>query len=160
MGVSPEQSKRGEPSLLSDWQHFFRYRPGYSWLFGRQAYTLLIYIPFFIHQYSKVFLLRVVLTHSPVCTDIGDCPDQGAGPFILPWRTSFWFTWSHSNPPKCFWKAFLLSSKSTTYLHVIHKLAKGAPDLIIYIVNEDIQYYFSQYRPLGDIICYWSPLGH
>lgn len=157
-GVSPEQSKRGEPPLLTRCQHIFRYTPGYSWLSGRWAHTLPIYISFFIHQYSLQSLSPQICSPSLYwywrlswsrCKTLHFALED----FIV-------VPWSHSNPPKCLQKASLLSSQSTSYFHVIHKLAKGGPDLIIYKVNEDIKYCFSQYWPLGDITCHWSPLGY
>jgi len=39
----------------------------------------------------------------------------------------------------------------TTQLGVVCKLAEGALDLTVYVIDEDIKQYWSQYRPLRDI---------
>ena len=41
----------------------------------------------------------------------------------------------------------------TTQLGVIHKLAEGALDAIIYVVDEDVEDHRSQDRPLRDTAC-------
>ena len=42
----------------------------------------------------------------------------------------------------------------TTQLGVICKLAEGALNPAIYVIDEDIKQYWSQYGPLKDTICH------
>ena len=48
----------------------------------------------------------------------------------------------------------------TTQLFVVCKPAQGAFDSPVYVIDEDIKQYFSQYRPLWDTTCHWCPSGH
>ncbi|GAB0209612.1 hypothetical protein GRJ2_003426900 [Grus japonensis] len=48
----------------------------------------------------------------------------------------------------------------TTQLGVICKFAEGALSPTIYVIDEDIEQYWSQYRPLRDTTRYWFPFGH
>ncbi|KAK4833081.1 hypothetical protein QYF61_027743 [Mycteria americana] len=48
----------------------------------------------------------------------------------------------------------------TTQLGVICKLAEGALDPTVYVNDEDIKQYWSQYGPLRDTTCHQSPSGH
>ena len=48
----------------------------------------------------------------------------------------------------------------TTQLAVICKLAEGAPDLAVCIIDEDIKQYWSKYGPLRNTTCHWFPSGH
>ncbi|KAK4823973.1 hypothetical protein QYF61_008592 [Mycteria americana] len=48
----------------------------------------------------------------------------------------------------------------TTQLGVICKLAEGALDPTVYVIDEDIKQYWSQYRPLRDITCHQSLSGN
>ncbi|KAK4827038.1 hypothetical protein QYF61_013222 [Mycteria americana] len=45
----------------------------------------------------------------------------------------------------------------TTQLGVVHKLAEGALDPTVYVIDEDIKQYWSQYRSLKDTTCHRSP---
>jgi len=45
----------------------------------------------------------------------------------------------------------------TAQLGLIHKLAEGALDAIIYVIDEDVEEHQSQDRPLRDTTCDWSP---
>jgi len=47
-----------------------------------------------------------------------------------------------------------------TQLGVIGKLAKGALNPAVHITNKDDKQHWSQYRPLRNTTCHWSPLGH
>ncbi|KAK4816205.1 hypothetical protein QYF61_012670 [Mycteria americana] len=47
----------------------------------------------------------------------------------------------------------------TTQLGVICKFAEGALNPTIYVINEEIKYYLSQYEPLRDTTCYWFLFG-
>ena len=47
----------------------------------------------------------------------------------------------------------------TTHIDVICKLAEGALDSIVFVTDEDIKQYWSQYRPLRDTTCHQSPSG-
>jgi len=46
----------------------------------------------------------------------------------------------------------------TTQLGVICRLAEGAVDRNVYVIDEDIKQYWSQYGPLRDTIHHWCPL--
>ena len=46
---------------------------------------------------------------------------------------------------------------STAQLGVVCKLAGGALDFIIYVIDEDVEEHWSQDQPLGDATCGWSP---
>ncbi|PKU40563.1 testosterone 17-beta-dehydrogenase 3-like [Limosa lapponica baueri] len=48
----------------------------------------------------------------------------------------------------------------TTQIGVICKLAEGALDPTVYVIDEDIEQYWSQYRPLRDTTCHQPPSGH
>ncbi|KAK4823539.1 hypothetical protein QYF61_003171 [Mycteria americana] len=47
----------------------------------------------------------------------------------------------------------------TTRLGVVCKLAEGALDPTVYVTDEDIKEYWSQYGPLRDTPCHRSPSG-
>ena len=48
----------------------------------------------------------------------------------------------------------------TIQLGVVCKLAEGALDPTVCVIDEDIKQYWSQYRPLMDTTCHRSPSGH
>jgi len=48
----------------------------------------------------------------------------------------------------------------TTQLGVICKPAEGALDLAVYVIDENIKQYSSQYGPLRDTTCHRHPFGH
>ncbi|PKU35452.1 hypothetical protein llap_14244 [Limosa lapponica baueri] len=48
----------------------------------------------------------------------------------------------------------------TTELGVCIKLAKGALDPTVYVIDEDIKQFWSQYGPLRDTTHYQSPSGY
>ncbi|KAK4805635.1 hypothetical protein QYF61_009861 [Mycteria americana] len=54
----------------------------------------------------------------------------------------------------------LRSVSCTTPFGVICKFAEGALDPTVYVVDEDIKQYWSQYGPLRDTNCHCSPCGH
>ncbi|GAB0197840.1 hypothetical protein GRJ2_002249400 [Grus japonensis] len=47
-----------------------------------------------------------------------------------------------------------------TQLGVVGKLAEGALDPIVHVADKDVKQCRSQYRPLRNATCHWSPLGH
>ena len=51
----------------------------------------------------------------------------------------------------------LLCIKCTTHLGVLHKLAEGALDAIIYVIDEDVEEHHSQDLVLRDTTCDWPP---
>ena len=67
-----------------------------------------------------------------------------------------------SSLSKTLWMASLPSKKisCTTQLGVISKLAGRALNPTIYVINEDIKQYWSQYGPQRDSIIYWFPFRH
>jgi len=48
----------------------------------------------------------------------------------------------------------------TTQLGVTSKLAEGALNPNVHVTNKDIKQCWSQYQPLRNATCHWSPLGH
>ena len=54
----------------------------------------------------------------------------------------------------------LMCVNHTTHLGVICKLAEGALDPTVYVIDTDIKQYWSQYKPLRDNMCHRSPSGH
>ena len=64
-------------------------------------HTLVAHIQPFIYQYPQVLLLRLLSVNPslnpPVCTDIGDCLDSGAGLCTWPW----WTSWGSHGPTPC-----------------------------------------------------------
>ena len=48
----------------------------------------------------------------------------------------------------------------TTQLGVIRKLAEGALDAIVCVIDKDVEEHSSQDRPLENTICDWPPPGH
>ncbi|KAK4813670.1 hypothetical protein QYF61_017637, partial [Mycteria americana] len=48
----------------------------------------------------------------------------------------------------------------TIQLGVVGKLAEGALNPAVHVANKDIKQRQSQYRPLRNATCLWSPLGH
>ncbi|KAK4825071.1 hypothetical protein QYF61_023075, partial [Mycteria americana] len=66
------------------------------------------------------------------------------------------FTWAHfSSLSRSLWMAFRPSGVNrTAQLGVICKLAEGALDPTVYVIDEDIEQHWSQYRSLRDMT--WS----
>ncbi|GAB0196099.1 cAMP-dependent protein kinase inhibitor alpha [Grus japonensis] len=48
----------------------------------------------------------------------------------------------------------------STQLEVVGKLAEGALDPTVHVSNRDVKQHRSQYRPLRNTTCHWSPLGY
>ncbi|GAB0191166.1 hypothetical protein GRJ2_001581900 [Grus japonensis] len=48
----------------------------------------------------------------------------------------------------------------TTQIGVISKLAEGTLDPTVHVANKDVKQCLSQYQPLRNATCHWSPLGH
>jgi len=70
------------------------------------------------------------------------------------------FTWAHfSRLSRSLWMV-LLPSNCTAQLGVIFKLAEGALNAIVYVIDGDVEEHWSQERHLGDTTCDWPPPGH
>ncbi|KAK4823457.1 hypothetical protein QYF61_002293 [Mycteria americana] len=48
----------------------------------------------------------------------------------------------------------------TTQLGVVGRLAEGALDPTVHVTDKDVKQHWSQYQPLRNATCHWSPLGH
>ncbi|PKU48778.1 serine-rich hypothetical protein [Limosa lapponica baueri] len=48
----------------------------------------------------------------------------------------------------------------TTQFDVVCKLAEGALNPTVYVIDEDVEQYWSQYGPLRDTTCHQPPSGH
>ncbi|KAK4827201.1 hypothetical protein QYF61_015229 [Mycteria americana] len=102
--------------------------------------TSLAHVQLFIRQYPQVFLCRAAL--NPFI------PHTVMIPGIAPTQVSL------DGIPS------LRHVNCTIQFGVICKLAEGALDPTVYVIDEDIKQYWSQYRPLRDITCHRSPSGH
>ncbi|KAK4828525.1 hypothetical protein QYF61_026947 [Mycteria americana] len=118
--------------------------------------TLLAHVQLFIHQYPQVLLCRAALNPfipQPVLI-LGvahtQVQDLALGPVEL-----MRFTWAHflslSRP---------LHANCTIQLGVVSKLVEGALDPTVYVIDEDIKQYWSQYGPLRDTTCHQYPSEH
>jgi len=56
--------------------------------------------------------------------------------------------------------SFFCCINRTTQLSVVCKLAEGALDPTVYVIDKDIKQYWSQDRPLRDTIHHWPLPGH
>ncbi|KAK4812466.1 LOW QUALITY PROTEIN: hypothetical protein QYF61_026459 [Mycteria americana] len=122
--------------------------------------TLSAHVQLFVHQCPQVLFPQGCSRshHPPACIETKDCPNPWCrtlylallnlmrGPFLqlvqvpLDGILSFW----HAN---------------RTQLGVIYKLAEGALDLTVNVI-ENIEEHWSQYGPLRDTTCPQSPSGH
>jgi len=126
--------------------------------------TLVAHVKFFIHQYPQVllgraalnpfipqpvFVLGIVLTHvQDLALGLVEPHEVHTGPLLelvqvpLDGIPSFWCV------------------SCTIQLGVICKLAEGALDLAVCVIDENVKEHRSQYRPLRDTTHHWHPLGH
>ncbi|KAK4820994.1 hypothetical protein QYF61_009460 [Mycteria americana] len=123
--------------------------------------TLLAHVQLFIHQYPQVLLCRAALNPfipQPVLM-VGIAPTQVQDPalgLVEPHEV-------HTGPLLQVPLDGILSLRCvnrTTQLDVICKLAEGALNPTVYVIDEDIKQYWSQYRPLRDTTHHRSPSGH
>ena len=119
VGVSPEWSRGAESSPSPCCRGCSL---GYGWPSGLRVHIAGSY-PIFHPPVSPSPSVQGCSQsiNSPVCIDIGNCHDPGAGP--------------------------------CTQLGVICKLAEGALNPTVYVINKDNEPYESQYRPLRDTTC-------
>ncbi|KAK4831208.1 hypothetical protein QYF61_016045 [Mycteria americana] len=120
--------------------------------------TLPVHVQLFIHQYPHVLLGRAALNPiipQPVLI-LGVAPTQVQDPalgLVQPHEV-------HTGPLlESLWMASRPSGVSPQ-LGVACKLAEGALDPTVYVTDEDIKQYWSQYRPLRDTTCHCTPSGH
>ncbi|KAK4824741.1 hypothetical protein QYF61_018213 [Mycteria americana] len=108
--------------------------------------TLLPHVQLFVHQYPQVLFHRATLNH------IIPQPDPALGP-VEPHEV-------HAGPLLqlvqvplddilSFWRV-----NYTIQLGVICKLAEGALDLAVNVIDENTAQHWSQYRPLRDTTCH------
>ncbi|KAK4831204.1 hypothetical protein QYF61_016041 [Mycteria americana] len=126
--------------------------------------TLPVHVQLFIHQYPHVLLGRAALNPiipQPVLI-LEVAPTQVQDPalgLVEPHEV-------HTGPLLQLVQVLLDSMPSlrrlnrTTQLGVACKLAEGALDPTVYVTDEDIKQYWSQYRPLRDTTCHCTPSGH
>ncbi|KAK4825808.1 hypothetical protein QYF61_002413 [Mycteria americana] len=126
--------------------------------------TLLAHVQLFIHQYPQVLVFRAALNPfipQPVLmvgvalTQVQDPalglvepPEVHMGPLLQLVQVPL------DGIPS------LRPVNRSTQLGVICKLAEGALDPSVYVTDEDIKQYWSQYGPLRDTTCHRSPSGH
>ncbi|KAK4810201.1 hypothetical protein QYF61_011795 [Mycteria americana] len=126
--------------------------------------TLLAHVQLFIHQYPQVLLCRAALNPfipQPLLIP-GLAPtklqDLALG-LVEPHEV-------HTGPLLKIVQVPLDGIPSlrrvnhTTQVGVVCRLAEGALDPSVYVIDEDIKQYWSQYGPLRDIACHQSPSGH
>ncbi|KAK4806151.1 hypothetical protein QYF61_001078 [Mycteria americana] len=126
-------------------------------------HTLLAHVQLFVHQYPQVLLCRTALNPfipQPVWIP-GVAPTQvqdlalglvephevRTGPRLQPVKVPL------DGIPS------LRHVNCTTQLGVICKLAEGALNPTVYVIDEDIKQDWSQYGPLRDTTCHRSPSG-
>ncbi|KAK4829013.1 hypothetical protein QYF61_001769 [Mycteria americana] len=129
--------------------------------------TLSAHVQLFIHQYPQVLLCRAALNpfiSQPLLIP-GIAPTQVQDP-------AFGLVRSHE-PHQVHTGPLLKLAQvpldgilslrcvnCSTQLGVVCKLAEGALDPTVYVIDEDIKQYWSQYGPLRDTTCHRSPSGH
>ncbi|KAK4810853.1 LOW QUALITY PROTEIN: hypothetical protein QYF61_008825 [Mycteria americana] len=114
--------------------------------------TLPAHVQLFIHQCPQVLLLRAALNHiipQPVLKPrIAPTQDPALG-LVEPHEVHTGPLLQLAQVPlddiPSFWRV-----NCTTQLGVICKLAEGALDLAVNVIDENIKQYWSQYRPLRD----------
>ncbi|PKU38474.1 hypothetical protein llap_11223 [Limosa lapponica baueri] len=90
----------------------------------------------------------------PLYIDTGDYPDLGAGLGLVGLHEV------HMGPPlkpvKVLLTASLPSSESTALLSLVSSanLLRMHSNLTVYVIDEDIKWYLSQFGPLRDITCF------
>ncbi|KAK4823599.1 hypothetical protein QYF61_003799 [Mycteria americana] len=126
--------------------------------------TLLAHVWLFIHQYLQVLLSRTALNPfipQPVLIP-GVAPTQGQDPalgLVEPHEVHIVPLLQLVQVPL----DGILSLRHvnrTTQLGVICKLAEGALNPAVYVIDEDTKQYWSQYGPLRDTTRHRSPFGH
>ncbi|KAK4822199.1 hypothetical protein QYF61_011840 [Mycteria americana] len=143
---------------LQSWTQYSS--PGYGWPSG----TLPAHIQLFIHQYSQVLLSRAapnlfipqsILILGVALTQVQDFAlglvephEVHMGPLIKLVQVSLDGI------------LYLRHVNHTTQLGVTCKLAEGALHPTVYVIDENIEQHWSQYRPLRDTTCHRSPSGH
>ncbi|KAK4806258.1 hypothetical protein QYF61_013402 [Mycteria americana] len=142
-----------EPSLLQAKQPSFYVAQDTVGFLGCKR-TLPAHVQFFIHQYPQVLLCRAALNpfipQSVLISGIAPTQVQDLALGLVELHEV------HMGP-------LLKPVKSincTTQLGVFCKLAEGALNPTVYVVDEDIKQDWSQYGPLRDTTRYWFPLGH
>ena len=126
--------------------------------------TLWAHVKLAIPQCPRSFSAGLYSFHPPACIASGYCIDSGARPCT--WI--YWTSWGSPGPTV---QACLCSTgwhptswayrlDHTPQLGVISKLAEGALDPTVDVINEDIKEYSSQHQSLGDTTCHWSPSRH
>ncbi|KAK4810846.1 hypothetical protein QYF61_008818 [Mycteria americana] len=116
--------------------------------------TLPAHVQLFIHQYPQVLLLRAalnpfipqpVLVPGVALTQVQDLALGKVEPHEVHMGPLLELVQVPLNGIPSFWRV-----NSTTQLGVICKLAEGALDPTVNVIDEDIKQYWSQYRPLRD----------
>ncbi|KAK4811988.1 LOW QUALITY PROTEIN: hypothetical protein QYF61_022984 [Mycteria americana] len=124
--------------------------------------TLLAHVQLFIHQYCQALLRRAAL--NPFIPQ----------PLLIPWialtqEPALGLVEPHEVHTGPLLKLVqvpldgipsLRYVNHTTQLGVVCKLAKGALDPTVYVIDEDTKQYWSQYRALRDTTCHRSLSGH
>ncbi|KAK4829865.1 hypothetical protein QYF61_007257 [Mycteria americana] len=137
--------------------------PGCGWLSGLRAHIVSSYPAFHPPASPSPSLQGCSQSlHPPACIDTGIAPTQVqdlALGFVEPHEV-------HMGPLLKLVQVPLDGIPSlrhvncTTQLGVTCKLAEGALDPTVYVIDEDIKQYWSQYGPLRDTTCHRSPSGH
>ncbi|KAK4811900.1 LOW QUALITY PROTEIN: hypothetical protein QYF61_014933 [Mycteria americana] len=125
--------------------------------------TLLAHVQLSVHQYPQVLFHRAALDHI--------MPQPVLKPRIAPTQVTLHLALFephevHTGPLLQLVQVPLDDIPSfwcvncTTQLGVICKLAEGALDLAVNVIDENMEQHWSQYGPLRDTTCHQSPSGH
>ncbi|KAK4818848.1 hypothetical protein QYF61_020067 [Mycteria americana] len=124
--------------------------PGYNWLSGLQTH-----IASSCPTFDAPVLPSLSLQGCSQCIRLPVCIDTGDHPNLV----------LHGPTPEACesssgWHPFPQVYQLHHSAGVIHKLAEGALNPTVYVINENIEQYQSEYGPLRDTTCYWSTFGH
>ncbi|KAK4816838.1 hypothetical protein QYF61_023902 [Mycteria americana] len=126
--------------------------------------TLLAQVQLFIHQYPKVllhraalnpFILQHVLILGATPTQVQDLALGLVEPHEVHTGPLLQLVQVPLDDIPSFWCV-----NCTTQLGVICKLAEGALDLAVNVIDENTDQHWSQYGPLRDTTCHQSPSSH
>jgi len=148
---------RTEASPSNCWSHLPWRSPGYGWLSGLQAHIASSCSFFSSTKTPKAALNPFI----PQLCAVWDCSNSGV--FLCSWPCLTLDSQElifQACPVPCGWHPLLLSCQLYRLACIICRLADSAFDPTVYVINKDIQQYWSQDGPLRTTTHQRSPLGY